>query len=67
MKGDSLTHTLVTPPNAGSLFGCLDGTADLTCDYVPDGDATERVFFTYKANDGNLDSQEVFTVFLEGE
>ena len=62
---NSLTYTLVTAPSRGTLSGCLTGTADRTCDYLPDTTSTENVQFTYKANDGSLDSDEVFTVFLD--
>ena len=46
----------------------LADSTDLSCDYTPaTGTTTTNVSFTYKANDGNLDSLEVFTVFLEIE
>ena len=61
----NLTYTLVTAPSRGTLSGCLNGTADITCDYLPDTTSTGNVQFTYKANDGGLDSEEVFTVFLD--
>ena len=66
-QGTSLTYTLVDAPARGTLSNCLGGTADLTCDYIPDSSSTEDVQFTYKANDGVLDSEEVFTVFLDVE
>ena len=67
-EGDSLTYTLVDAPAEGTLANCLGDSTDLSCDYTPaTGTTTTNVSFTYKANDGNLDSLEVFTVFLEIE
>ncbi len=66
-EGDSLTYTLVSAPSSGTLSGCLEGGTDLTCDYIPDGNTTEEISFTYKANDGQNDSLEVFTVFIDVE
>ena len=63
--GNPLTYTLVRSPARGTLSNCLGGTTDLICDYVPDLNSRENVQFTYKANDGTLDSEEVFTVFLD--
>ena len=61
---DSLTYTLVQAPSSGTLSGCLGGTADLTCTYLPNSSSTAGTQFTYKANDGTSDSEYAFTVFL---
>ena len=67
-EGDSLTYTLVGTPSEGTLANCLGNSIDISCDYTPaTGTTTTNVSFTYKVNDGNLDSLEVFTVFLEIE
>ena len=64
-EGDSLTYSLVDAPTSGTLSGCLGDTTDLTCDYTPDSTTTGEISFTYKANDGQNDSLEVFTVLID--
>ena len=64
-QNTNLTYTLVNAPSRGTLSNCLQGSADLVCDYLPDSSSMENVQFTYKANDGSLDSWEFFTVFLD--
>ena len=64
-QNTSLTYTLVEAPNLGILSHCLGGTSDLICDYIPDSSSTDGVEFTYKANDGAIDSEEFFTVLLD--
>ena len=64
-QNTNLTYTLVESPSLGTLSNCLGGSADLICDYVPDSSSLDSVQFTYKANDGESDSQDVFTVFLD--
>ena len=59
-----LTYSLVETPAKGTLSNCLNNTSDLTCDYTPDANSLENIYFTYKVNDGSLDSEEVVTVFL---
>ena len=63
-ENTSLTYTLVQSPSGGTLSNCLGGTVDLSCDYLPNSSSTANIQFTYKANDGSLDSEEVFTVLL---
>jgi uncharacterized delta-60 repeat protein len=50
--GDPLTAHLVTAPSHGSLTFRADGTFD----YTPDADYVGTDTFTYRANDGTLDS-----------
>lgn len=64
IDGDSLIYTVVTSPNSGTLLGCLGGTASLSCTYTPNADFNGQDFFTYKVNDGNLDSTTVATVTI---
>ena len=63
--GDSLSYALVNPPASGTLSGCLKGTDRLDCIYTPEQDFTGEVIFSYKANDGNRDSERVAMVTLE--
>ncbi len=61
VEGDGLTYTVVTPP----AHGTLSGTApDLT--YTPHPDFSGTDSFTFKANDGKLDSNEA-TVSLTAQ
>ena len=62
--GNTLTYTIVNAPGSGTLTGCLGGTGDLTCVYTPQTDFTGTVIFSYKANDGNRDSETVSVVTL---
>ena len=63
-EGLDLTYSLVNSPVGGVLFDCLGKTNDLDCIFRPDSDFTGRVFFTYKANDGEKDSSTVSVVSL---
>jgi hypothetical protein len=51
IDGDALTYAVVTPPANGSLSGTAP---DLT--YTPNGDYNGSDSFTFKANDGTVDS-----------
>ncbi|MGN7808617.1 Ig-like domain-containing protein, partial [Flavobacterium sp. 22659] len=55
VEGDALTAILVTGPSHGTLTLNADGSFT----YVHDGSETTTDSFTYKANDGNLDSNTV--------
>ena len=54
VDGDTLTFSIVTPPTQGMLSGT---SPNLT--YTPAADYNGTDSFTYKANDGTLDSNEV--------
>ena len=56
LEGDSLTYSLVDSPSQGTISNCLGGTQDLTCEYTLPEDFTENFIFSYKANDGLVDS-----------
>jgi|GEM_PF-6131431 len=53
VDGDHLTYSLVDGPQHGSVAFNSDGTFT----YTPDGNYSGADSFTYKANDGSLDSQ----------
>ncbi|MBC7712991.1 MAG: tandem-95 repeat protein [Rhizobacter sp.] len=53
-NGDALTYTKLTNPSSGTLT--CDGGASRTCVYTPVANFNGTVSFTYKANDGALDS-----------
>ncbi|MCP2029676.1 gliding motility-associated-like protein [Flavobacterium sp. HSC-32F16] len=55
VEGDVLTAVLVTGPSHGTLTLNSDGSFT----YVHDGSETITDSFTYKANDGNLDSNTI--------
>ncbi len=57
--GDSLTYTVVSQPSNGVLTGTAP---NLT--YKPNADFNGKDSFTFKANDGELDS-EIATIILE--
>ncbi len=63
-NGDSITYHLVNPPSEGTLVNCLNGTNNLNCEYIPKANYFGKVSFTYKANDGQLDSEETATVTI---
>ncbi|MFG1483613.1 Ig-like domain-containing protein [Halobacteriovorax sp. HFRX-2_2] len=53
-EGDSLSYLIVTTPTKGSLT-CTGGTSR-DCTYTPDLNDNGSTSFTYKVNDGQLDS-----------
>jgi len=53
---DSLTYVIVTGPTNGALTNCMSSNGDLTCTYTPNSNYNGSDSFTYKANDGSLDS-----------
>ena len=61
---DPLTYSLVDSPSQGTLSNCLGGTSILSCRYTPPTDFTGNVTFSYKANDGSIDSS-ISTVTLK--
>ena len=60
IENDSLTYSVVNDVNSGTLSGCLGGASQLTCTYTPADDFIGQVVFSYKANDGQRDSETVF-------
>ncbi len=54
IESDSLTYTVVTPPSDGTL-SCTGGTST-DCSYTPAPNVNGTRTFTYKVNDGSLDS-----------
>ncbi len=49
--GDTLTYTLVSSPSSGTVSGMMPDVS-----YTPQADFTGADSFTFKVNDGNLDS-----------
>lgn len=64
IENDNLTFSIVSPPQNGLLRNCLGGSNKLDCTFVPSKDFNGKVTFTYKANDGKVDSDTVSTVTL---
>lgn len=64
VENNPLTYTLVSSPTNGVIKNCLNSTSDLVCDFVPNKDFNGQVNFSYKANDGLLDSQSVSVITL---
>ena len=50
--------------SSGTLSGCLGGASQLTCTYTPADDFIGQVVFSYKANDGQRDSETVSVVVI---
>lgn len=63
-EGSSVTYSIVSAPSSGVLTGCAQGNGEVSCSYQPQKDFNGPVTFTYKANDGELDSSSVSTVTL---
>jgi len=61
VEGDTLTYIIVSPPAQGNL-SCT-GSTSTACTYTPDLNYHGTTSFTFKANDGNLDSN-ISTVTL---
>ena len=55
LEGDSLTYSIVDSPDKGSLV-CTTVKSVFVCRYTPEKDFTGVVSFTYKASDGDMDS-----------
>ena len=64
-EGDSLTYSVGDSPPQGTLSQCLNGDADLSCQYAPPGDFTGEVVFSYRANDGTSDSLNAARVTID--
>lgn len=64
IEGDIRTYDIAQGPENGTLSGCLNGTADLNCELIPNKDFNGQVSFTYKANDGLVDSVRTTTVTI---
>ena len=62
---DALTYSLATNPTSGVLGDCLGGEGDLQCEFTPVQDFEGTVVFSYRANDGNRDSEMVSVVTIE--
>lgn len=54
VENDSLSYIIVSPPAEGTL-SCVGGTST-SCTYTPDLNYNGSTSFTYKVNDGLLDS-----------
>ncbi len=54
IENDTLTYTIISQPIAGTL-NCAEGTSR-ACIYTPDGDDNGSETFTYRVNDGSLNS-----------
>ena len=63
-EGAPLTYSIVNGVSSGVLSDCLDGTDDLTCRYMPANNFVGQVVFSYKANDGQRDSETVSLVMI---
>ncbi|HAZ11452.1 MAG: hypothetical protein A2X86_10740 [Bdellovibrionales bacterium GWA2_49_15] len=50
---DKLKRIFVSAPDAGDLYGCFNSP---TCTFIPTPGYSGTTSFTYKVNDGNLDS-----------
>ncbi len=66
-EGDTLNYIMVTGPDKGTLTNCMDQTGsdngqDLTCTYTPNANVTGSDNFTYKVNDGKIDSKSTGTI-----
>ena len=61
---DSLTYSIVNEVNSGTLSGCLGGTDQLTCTYMPASDFIGQAIFSYQTNDGQRDSEMVSVVTI---
>lgn len=53
-NGDAITYTKLTDPSSGALV--CEGGASRSCVYTPAANFNGLVAFTYKANDGKVDS-----------
>jgi VCBS repeat-containing protein len=60
VDGDELDFTILTEPTLGEISSNLDGTYT----YTPDANVSGTDSFTYKANDGTVDSN-IATVTIE--
>ena len=61
---DTITYEIVNAPSSGYLSNCLNGTQNLSCTYTSESDFVGTVLFSYKANDGQRDSETVSLVTL---
>ena len=64
-ESDSLTYFVANAPNSGALSGCLNNTGQLTCTYRPASDFVGQVVFSYKANDGQRNSETMSVVTID--
>ena len=64
---DTLTYSMVVGPTSGALSGCLgiDESAGLQCSFTPVAEFVGSVVFSYRANDGNRDSEMVSVVTID--
>jgi large repetitive protein len=56
LDGDSTSYTFVTSPAHGTLTNCLVVSGNYTCSYEPVLNYTGADTFTFKSNDGTVDS-----------
>jgi hypothetical protein len=68
-NGNTLSYLAVTTPALGTISHCMNltsstGSSDLSCLFTPTANATGTTSFTYKVNDGTVDSASLATVTL---
>jgi hypothetical protein len=64
-EGNILSYSVVTAPQHGVLTNCLNSTSVLNCTYIPNPGFYGVDTFTYKANDGLLDSLTTSTITID--
>ena len=64
-EGDTLSYRVVLAPQSGTLSGCLGGSSGLQCRFVPKKDFEGTVIFSYRARDGQRDSETLSVVEIE--
>ncbi|MBL7664004.1 MAG: tandem-95 repeat protein [Bacteriovoracaceae bacterium] len=65
LDSEALTYEIVQTPTKGVLSNCLNQSADLECTYTPNQNEMGTDTFTYRANDGSLNSSTVATVSMD--
>ena len=56
LDGDTLSFTVIASPTKGALSGCGVSGTDYVCTYTPSLNQTGTDSFTFKSNDGTVDS-----------
>ncbi|MBI2519925.1 MAG: tandem-95 repeat protein [Bdellovibrio sp.] len=65
VDGDLLNYALLSYPSTGRLEDCARGNQITICTYYPEANFSGTVNFTYKANDGEFDTETFSTVTIE--